>query len=201
MATVSLTPCVAFRTAVGPVARLRSNRRALSSSACRSQVCMALKLVPSGDLTLDHLPDVEVDIGVIKEIPVERVRAVCSSVAICAGSINECIVPSAQDTFTVGRAPYNDVCIPIPTISGEHAKVEPLSSGSSSSSKTKTPSCVISPSSQVAKVEGGLLLTDLESTNGTFIDGEEIGAQGVLSLGQQVTFGDPHLGSFTLVDE
>ena len=117
---------------------------------------------------------------------------------------NAKLIDLVQDTFTIGRAPYNDVCIPIPTISGEHAKV--CSRGVVSClvscwhDRLFVDQVAVGLNCQLVKVEGGLRVTDLESTNGTFIEGDEI-TDAVLALGQQVVFGDPHLSSYTLVDE
>mgnify|MGYP001801196964 FL=1 len=55
--------------------KLSTSRRVQCLRSRRTPTCMALKLVPSGDLTLDHLEGVDVELSNIKEIPIERVGA------------------------------------------------------------------------------------------------------------------------------
>ncbi|KAB1202624.1 Zeaxanthin epoxidase, chloroplastic [Morella rubra] len=79
----------------------------------------------------------------------------------------------ASNEVTVGRLPEKaDVVIPVATVSGLHARIQ--------------------------KKEGNLLVTDLDSTNGTFIDDKRLrpGAVATLSSGSCVTFGDTHLAMF-----
>src|SRR5260370_365236 len=67
----------------------------------------------------------------------------------------------------VGRADYNDLVIPDPSVSTSHAKLQ--------------------------RREGVWVLVDLESTNGTFVDGERIKGDGPLAPGAMVRFGDVQL--------
>ncbi|CAI9291128.1 unnamed protein product [Lactuca saligna] len=74
---------------------------------------------------------------------------------------------------TVGRVPEKaDIVIPVATVSGMHARFQ--------------------------KKGGALLLTDLGSTNGTFIDEKRLtpGVQSVVTPGRYVTFGDTNLAIF-----
>jgi len=74
----------------------------------------------------------------------------------------------------VGRDEDCDLIIPIPTVSGSHAKVE---------------------------LEGEtLFVTDLESTNGTFVNNERIepGSKTQLSPGSNVIFGDSNLAAYVV---
>lgn len=74
----------------------------------------------------------------------------------------------------VGRDSPAEVLLPIPTVSAVHAELE---------------------------VEGGkLTVTDLESTNGTFIDGTELkpSSPTPVALGAEVIFGDTFLAKFLL---
>ncbi|XP_059430611.1 uncharacterized protein LOC132164190 [Corylus avellana] len=74
---------------------------------------------------------------------------------------------------TVGRVPEKaDLVIPVATVSGLHARIR--------------------------KKEGNLLITDLDSTNGTFIDEKRLspGVVAIVSSGSVVTFGDTHLAMF-----
>ncbi|XP_042480219.1 uncharacterized protein LOC122061099 [Macadamia integrifolia] len=79
----------------------------------------------------------------------------------------------ASSVVTVGRLPDKaDMVIPVATVSGLHARIE-------------------------KKMES-LLVTDLDSTNGTFIDGKRLkpGAVSTAPPGSCITFGDTHLAMF-----
>lgn len=79
----------------------------------------------------------------------------------------------ASDEVTVGRLPDKaDLVIPVSTVSAQHARIQ--------------------------KKDGGLLVTDLDSTNGTFIDEKRLGPGVVASVppGSRITFGDIHLALF-----
>ncbi|XP_059593554.1 uncharacterized protein LOC100263360 isoform X1 [Vitis vinifera] len=73
----------------------------------------------------------------------------------------------ASSVVTVGRLPDKaDLVIPVATVSGLHARIQ--------------------------KKEGGLLVTDLDSTNGTFIDDKKLspGVAAPVSPGSCITFGN-----------
>ncbi|KAK1279206.1 hypothetical protein QJS04_geneDACA003453 [Acorus gramineus] len=77
------------------------------------------------------------------------------------------------NVVTVGRlAEKADMVIPVATVSGLHARLE--------------------------KKEGALLVTDLDSTNGTFINDKKLkpGDVTTVSPGSCLTFGDIHLAIF-----
>jgi len=79
----------------------------------------------------------------------------------------------ASDSVIVGRVKDRvDVVIPVATVSGVHARLE--------------------------KRNGQLLITDLDSTNGTFINDQRIRPGAVTSVppGSYITFGDEHLAVF-----
>lgn len=79
----------------------------------------------------------------------------------------------ASNAVTVGRTPERaDVVIPVPTVSGVHARIQ--------------------------KTEESLLITDLDSTNGTFIDEKRLrpGVAASALPGSKITFGDTHLAIF-----
>jgi pSer/pThr/pTyr-binding forkhead associated (FHA) protein len=67
----------------------------------------------------------------------------------------------------IGRADYNDLVIPDESVSTSHAKLQ--------------------------RREGVWVLVDLESTNGTFVDGERIKADTPIAPGTMVRFGDIQL--------
>src|SRR5467141_73781 len=64
----------------------------------------------------------------------------------------------------IGRADYNDLVVPDPSISTSHAKLQ--------------------------RREGVWVLVDLDSTNGTFVDGERVKGESPLAPGVTVRFGD-----------
>ena len=75
----------------------------------------------------------------------------------------------------VGRDDDADVIIPIPTVSGAHAKVE---------------------------VDESLMwVTDLESTNGTYVNSERISERTEVTVGSTVIFGDANLASYVVQKE
>jgi pSer/pThr/pTyr-binding forkhead associated (FHA) protein len=67
----------------------------------------------------------------------------------------------------VGRADYNDVVVPDPSVSTSHAKLQ--------------------------RREGIWVLVDLDSTNGTFVDGERVKGEAPLAPGAMVRLGDVQL--------
>jgi len=78
-----------------------------------------------------------------------------------------------SDSVIVGRVKDRvDVVIPIATVSGVHARLE--------------------------KKNGQLFITDLDSTNGTFINDKRLrpGAVTSVPVGSYITFGDEHLAVF-----
>ncbi|KAK9727105.1 hypothetical protein RND81_05G258200 [Saponaria officinalis] len=86
-------------------------------------------------------------------------------------------MPGAYEIFSremiVGRVPDKaDLVIPVATVSGLHARVQ--------------------------NKEGNLLVTDLDSTNGTFINEKRVppGATALVPPGSLLTFGDTHLAIF-----
>jgi pSer/pThr/pTyr-binding forkhead associated (FHA) protein len=79
-----------------------------------------------------------------------------------------------EGTYTLGRSEPADLVIAVPTVSAKHAEL---------------------------KVAGGqVTVTDLNSTNGTFIEEEEIEANtpNELPLGAEIIFGDTFLAKFCL---
>ena len=67
----------------------------------------------------------------------------------------------------IGRADYNDLVLPDPSVSTSHAKLQ--------------------------RREGVWVLVDLDSTNGTFVDGERVKGDAPLAPGAVVRFGDVEL--------
>ncbi|KAI4997340.1 hypothetical protein ZWY2020_052682 [Hordeum vulgare] len=87
----------------------------------------------------------------------------------------------ASEAMTVGRVPENaDVVIPVATVSGVHARLE--------------------------KKDGSLVVTDMDSTNGTYVNERKLvpGFPVAVQPGSLLIFGDIHLAMFrvrkTIVD-
>lgn len=76
-------------------------------------------------------------------------------------------VPIKTPVVNIGRADYNDVVLPDESVSTSHAKLQ--------------------------RREGVWVLVDLESTNGTFVDGERVQDETPLAPGAAVRCGDVHL--------
>lgn len=79
----------------------------------------------------------------------------------------------SSSIVTVGRVPEKaDLVIPVATVSGEHARLQ--------------------------MKEGSLVVTDLNSTNGTFIDDKRLspGVPATIQTGRYLTFGDTNLAIF-----
>ena len=74
----------------------------------------------------------------------------------------------------VGRTEPADIIVAVPTVSGRHAMLR--------------------------VGDGGVTVTDLGSTNGTNVDGQELGGMksASLTVGSSLFFGDKHLASYRL---
>lgn len=81
--------------------------------------------------------------------------------------------------YEVGRTPETaEVCLPIPTVSSRHALLR-------------------------LDDNNVLSVTDLGSTNGTYVNGKELEPQQevCVRVGEEIVFGDSHLASFLLVED
>src|SRR5436309_2853244 len=76
-------------------------------------------------------------------------------------------LPVKTPVVNIGRADYNDLVVPDPSVSTSHAKLQ--------------------------RREGIWVLVDLDSTNGTFVDGERVKGDAALAPGAMVRFGDVQL--------
>lgn len=80
------------------------------------------------------------------------------------GSLKGQRFPIRVPVVNVGRADYNDIVIPDDSVSTTHAKLQ--------------------------RREGIWMLVDLESTNGTLVDGERVVGEAPLAPGAYVRFGE-----------
>src|SRR5438067_22841 len=76
-------------------------------------------------------------------------------------------LPVKTPVVNLGRADYNDIVLPDPSISTSHAKLQ--------------------------RREGVWVLVDLDSTNGTFVEGERVKGEAPLGPGAMVRLGDVQL--------
>ena len=76
-------------------------------------------------------------------------------------------LPVKTPIVNIGRADFNDIVVPDPSVSTSHAKLQ--------------------------RREGVWVLLDLDSTNGTFVDGERVRGEAPLAPGVMVRFGDVQL--------
>jgi hypothetical protein len=84
-----------------------------------------------------------------------------------AGALKGQRIQLRTPVVNIGRADYNDAVLPDESVSTSHAKLQ--------------------------RREGVWILTDLESTNGTFVDGERVQGDAPLAPGTMVRFGDVQL--------
>ena len=97
-----------------------------------------------------------------------------ASLLVRSGSLRGTRLPVRSPVVNIGRADYNDLILPEPSVSTAHAKLQ--------------------------RREGIWIITDLGSTNGTFVDGERVTDEAVLTPGTTLKFGEIAL-LFEPVDE
>ncbi|HXF94684.1 MAG TPA: FHA domain-containing protein, partial [Gemmatimonadales bacterium] len=84
-----------------------------------------------------------------------------------AGELKGQRLPVRTPVVNIGRADYNDLVLPDPSVSTAHAKLQ--------------------------RREGVWVLVDLDSTNGSFVDGERVKGEAPLVPGALVRLGDVQL--------
>src|SRR5205823_4649930 len=100
--------------------------------------------------------------------------AAFASFLVRSGGLMGQRLPVKTPVVNLGRADYNDIVLPDPSISTSHAKLQ--------------------------RREGVWVLVDLDSTNGTFVEGERVKGEAPLGPGAMVRLGDVQL-LFEPVDE
>jgi len=90
-----------------------------------------------------------------------------ATILVRTGQLKGKRLPVRVPVINIGRADYNDVVLPDESVSTSHAKLQ--------------------------RREGVWILTDIESTNGTFVDGERVQGDAPLAPGAMVRFGDVQL--------
>ena len=87
-----------------------------------------------------------------------------ASLLVRSGSLKGQRLPIRTPVVNIGRADYNDLVLPDESVSTTHAKLQ--------------------------RREGVWILVDLDSTNGTFVDGDQIKGEVPLAPGATVRFGE-----------
>lgn len=90
--------------------------------------------------------------------------AVLANFLVRAGSLKGQRLIVKTPVVNIGRADYNDIVLPDESVSTAHAKLQ--------------------------RREGVWVLVDLDSTNGTFVDGDPVKGESALAPGATVRFGD-----------
>src|SRR5438270_2376460 len=93
--------------------------------------------------------------------------AAFASFLVRSGGLTGQRLPVKTPVVNLGRADYNDIVLPDPSVSTSHAKLQ--------------------------RREGVWVLVDLDSTNGTFVDGERVRGEAPLAPGATVRLGDVQL--------
>jgi pSer/pThr/pTyr-binding forkhead associated (FHA) protein len=96
--------------------------------------------------------------------PSPAAAAVLGSFVVRSGALKGQRLGVKTPVANIGRADYNDLVIPDESVSTTHAKLQ--------------------------RREGVWVLVDLDSTNGTFVDGERVKGESPLGPGVTVRFGD-----------
>jgi ABC-type multidrug transport system ATPase subunit/pSer/pThr/pTyr-binding forkhead associated (FHA) protein len=92
-----------------------------------------------------------------------------SGTSALADAVSRALASLDKPLIHIGRAPENELVLPHPTVSQRHARLQ-------------------------RQADGSLLVTDLGSTNGTFVDGERVTSRGLIArAGQRVTIGSVQL--------
>src|SRR3989441_989586 len=90
-----------------------------------------------------------------------------ASFLVKTGALKNQRLPVRTPVINIGRADYNDLIFPDPSVSTTHAKLQ--------------------------RREGIWVVVDLDSTNGSFVDGERVKGESPLAPGALVRFGDVQL--------
>jgi pSer/pThr/pTyr-binding forkhead associated (FHA) protein len=96
--------------------------------------------------------------------PARAAGAALASLLVRSGGLKGRRLVVRTPLANIGRADYNDLVLPDPSVSTAHAKLQ--------------------------RREGVWVLVDLDSTNGTFVDGERVKGEAPLAPGAVVRFGD-----------
>jgi pSer/pThr/pTyr-binding forkhead associated (FHA) protein len=96
--------------------------------------------------------------------PIAMAGAPIASLLVRSGTLKGKRLTIRVPVVNIGRADYNDLVVPEASVSATHAKLQ--------------------------RRDGIWVLTDLGSTNGTFVDGERISEETALGPGATIKFGE-----------
>jgi pSer/pThr/pTyr-binding forkhead associated (FHA) protein len=122
----------------------------------------SLPSVPGLSDTLHGIPPFPTPIP--PPAPAPAAVAPLASLLIRGGALKGKRLPVRAPVVNIGRADYNDIVLPEPSVSTAHAKLQ--------------------------RREGVWVISDLESTNGTTVDGEPVKGEFPLSPGATIRFGE-----------
>src|SRR5256714_3705073 len=105
--------------------------------------------------------------GIEAVVPPRASGAAFASFLARSGGLMGQRLPVKTPVVNLGRADYNDIVLPDPSVSTSHAKLQ--------------------------RREGVWVLVDLDSTNGTFVEGERVQGEAPLGPGAMVRLGDVQL--------
>jgi pSer/pThr/pTyr-binding forkhead associated (FHA) protein len=100
----------------------------------------------------------------LPDTPIAPAQAALASVLVRSGALKGKRLPIRSAVVNIGRAEYNDLVLPEPSVSTTHAKLQ--------------------------RRDGVWILVDLGSTNGTTVEGEAVEAEMALSPGVTIKFGE-----------
>src|SRR5256886_6683047 len=99
--------------------------------------------------------------------PAQAATPPLASLLVESGTLKNQRFPVRTPVFNIGRADYNDIVLPDPSVSTAHAKLQ--------------------------RREGVWVVVDLDSTNGTFVDGERVTGESPRAPGALLRLGDMQL--------
>src|SRR5947208_2254113 len=99
--------------------------------------------------------------------PAQAATPPLASLLVKSGTLKNQRFPVRTPVFNIARADYNDIVLPDPSVSTAHAKLQ--------------------------RREGVWVVVDLDSTNGTFVDGERVKGESPLAPGALLRLGDMQL--------
>src|SRR5213082_30052 len=105
--------------------------------------------------------------GMESAAPARPAGAAFASFLVRSGGLMGRRLPVKTPVVNLGRADYNDIVLSDPSVSTSHAKLQ--------------------------RREGVWVLVDLDSTNGTFVEGERVSGEAPLGPGTMVRLGDVQL--------
>ena len=153
-----IAPPIITGPAIGASQRLNDTFHGLPTTPA------SLPSVPALTDTLHGIPPFLAPVPAAAPTPVPAAVAPLASLLIRGGALKGKRLPVRAPVVNIGRADYNDIVLPEPSVSTAHAKLQ--------------------------RREGVWVISDLDSTNGTTVDGEPVKGEFPLSPGATIRFGE-----------